>query len=194
MGIMHTFDKLDRLLADPNFNQLRLSLKLDVSQSTINRWSQRQSEPRGQHRDAIDALYREHFLGDVSAPDAIIVPLLTWVSAGAMSRDDLSQEAIGTIAVADLPPGDWFALEVVGDSMDRISPSESRIFVNRADKKLIPHACYVIDDGEGNATYKRYRSNPARFEPFSTNPDHEPLYPDNEPTVIGRVGMSQIRM
>ncbi|MET3925966.1 S24 family peptidase [Devosia sp. 2618] len=191
---MNIFDKLDRLLAEPNFNQLALSAKLRVAQSSINRWSQRQSEPRGQNRDAIDALYREHFLGGATAPEAIVVPVLTWVSAGAMTRDDLSQEAIGTITVADLPGGDWFALQVVGDSMDRISPPESTIFVNRADKQLISHACYVIDDGEGNATYKRYRTNPPRFEPFSTNPSHEPLYPDNDPTVVGRVGMSQIRM
>lgn len=191
---MDIFDKLERLLSDPSFNQLVLSSKFGVSQSTINRWSQRQSEPRGQNRDAIDALYRKHFLGSTSAPEAIVVPVLTWVSAGAMARDDLSQEAIGSITVAELPPGDWFALEVVGDSMDRISPPESTIFVNRKDKQLIPHACYVIDDGEGNATYKRYRTNPVRFEPFSTNPAHEPLYPDNDPTVIGRVGMSQIRM
>lgn len=123
----------------------------------------------------------------------LIVPHLSWVSAGTMTRDDIADEAIGTIEVAGLPPGDWFALTVHGTSMDRISPPESIIFVNRKDKQLVANACYIIDDGEGNATYKRYRPNPMRFEPVSTE-QHDTLFPDNEPTVIGRVGLSMIRM
>jgi phage repressor protein C with HTH and peptisase S24 domain len=125
---------------------------------------------------------------------AMRVPLLSTVSAGDMMRDDVSDEAIGFVEVTGLPPGDWFALTVNGDSMDRISPPDSTIFVNRRDRKLIANACYVIDDGEGNATYKRYRPNPMRFEPVSTNPERQPLFPDNEPTIVGRVGLSMIRM
>lgn len=124
----------------------------------------------------------------------LIVPHLSWISAGAMMRDDVADEALGTIEVAGLPPGDWFALTVRGDSMDRISPPDSVIFVNRRDRNLVANACYVIDDGEGNATYKRFRPGPMRFEPVSTNDKHETLFPDNEPTVVGRVGLSMIRM
>lgn len=123
----------------------------------------------------------------------LIVPHLSWVSAGAMMSDDVSDEAIGTIEVAGLPPGDWFALTVRGTSMDRISPPDSVIFVNRRDKQLVANACYVIDDGEGMATYKRYRPDPMRFEPVSTF-THDTLFPDNEPTIVGRVGLSMIRM
>jgi phage repressor protein C with HTH and peptisase S24 domain len=124
----------------------------------------------------------------------MIVPHLSWVSAGAMTREDISDEAIGVVEVAGLPRGDWFALTVRGDSMDRISPPDSVILVNRKDTHLVANACYIIDDGEGNATYKRYRPNPMRFEPVSTNPDHSPMFPDNEPTIVGRVGLSMIRM
>lgn len=124
----------------------------------------------------------------------LIVPHLSWVSAGAMMRDDVSDEAIGTIEVAGLPPGDWFALTVRGTSMDRISPPDSVIFVNRKDKRLVANACYIIDDGEGMATYKRYRPDPMRFEPVSTDPSHETLFPDNEPAIVGRVGLTMLRM
>jgi phage repressor protein C with HTH and peptisase S24 domain len=124
----------------------------------------------------------------------LIVPHLTWVSAGAMMTDDVADEAIGTVEVAGLPAGDWFALTVRGDSMDRISPPDSVIFVNRADRSLVANACYVIGNGEGMATYKRYRPDPMRFEPVSTNPAHEPIFPDNEPTIVGRVGLSMIKM
>jgi SOS-response transcriptional repressor LexA len=115
------------------------------------------------------------------------IPLLSWISAGAMQREDISDEALGMLDISNLPPGDWFALRVEGDSMDRISPPESIILVNRKDKRLVANACYVIADQYGNATYKRYRPNPPRFEPVSTNPNHEPIYPDNDAPVVGRV-------
>lgn len=122
------------------------------------------------------------------------VPLLSTISAGAMMRDDLVDEAIRTITLTDLPPGDWFALKVEGDSMDRISPPESIILVNRKDKRLVTNACYVIADVHGNATYKRYRPNPDRFEPVSTNPAHEPIFPDNDVPVVGRVKRTMLDM
>jgi SOS-response transcriptional repressor LexA len=118
---------------------------------------------------------------------AVGIPLLSWVSAGAMSRDDVGDEALGVLDIGHLPDGDWIALRVEGDSMDRISPPESVILVNRKDRRLVANACYVVSDISGNATYKRYRPNPPRFEPVSTNPVHEPIYPDNEVPVVGRV-------
>lgn len=123
------------------------------------------------------------------------VPLLSWVSAGAMALADGQQETLGTVYESDLDgSGDWVALTVVGDSMDRISPPESIIFVDMNDKALVPNACYVIVNGDGEATYKRFRSNPMRFEPVSTNPAHEPLFFTDLPKVLGRVKKSTIQM
>lgn len=136
----------------------------------------------------------EDYAPDVTGVPTTTVPLVSWVSAGALTQDDILGEALGKVRVADIPPGDWIALRVEGDSMDRISPPESIILVNRRDKQLVTNACYVIADQDGNATYKRFRSNPNRFEPVSTNPDHEPIFPDNEVPVIGRVRRSMIDM
>lgn len=123
------------------------------------------------------------------------IPLITWVSAGAMARDVGQQDIIGeTEAVGLDPRGKWIALRVDGDSMDRISPPGSVIFVNLADRRLVPNACYIIVNGDSEATYKRFRANPPRFEPVSTNPAHEPIFPDGEPAVIGRVRRSTIEM
>lgn len=132
---------------------------------------------------------------DASGIPTINVPYLAWVSAGTMMREDISDEALGVVRVADLAAsGDWIALKVVGDSMDRISPPDSIIFVDRKDKRLVPNACYVIADDDGNATYKRYRSAPTRFEPVSTNDNHETIFPDNDPIIVGRVRRSIIDM
>jgi phage repressor protein C with HTH and peptisase S24 domain len=125
------------------------------------------------------------------------VPVISWVSAGGLDDDGLIDEPIGAINVANLPHGNWIALEVDGDSMDRISPPGSIILVNRAETQLTPNACYVIANDDGRATYKRYRPSPDRFEPVSTNPAHEPFFIDNcdhMPAIIGRVRMSILSM
>lgn len=123
------------------------------------------------------------------------VPLVSWVSAGSMARDEGQQDIIGQLTATDLDPkGHWIALRVDGDSMDRISPPGSVIFVNLRDRRLVPNACYIIVNGDSEATYKRFRANPARFEPVSTNPSHEPIFPDGEPAVIGRVRKTMLEM
>lgn len=138
---------------------------------------------------------RGDFTPAVPTPTRITVPLISWVSAGKMSFPDITDETIGHVQEGELDPeGDWIALKVVGDSMDRISPPESVIFVDRKDKVLVPNACYVISNDDGEATYKRFRSNPMRFEPVSTNPTHEPIYPSREPLIVGRVKKSTIAM
>lgn len=121
------------------------------------------------------------------------VEILAWVTAGKMQNPDAS-EILGTVQVGGLPIGDWIALRVQGDSMDLISPPDSVIIVNRKDRRLVNNGCYVIEDSDGSATYKRYRPNPPRFEPVSSNKSHESIFFDNEPTVVGRVRRSILEM
>src|SRR5690606_18192611 len=94
------------------------------------------------------------------------------------------------LAFADLGRGEFFALKVEGDSMDRGSPAGSTIVVNRADRTLVGGKAYVISN-RGEATFKVWRPEPPRFAPFSTNPTHEPVFvkskKDAEGMVVGRV-------
>lgn len=126
--------------------------------------------------------------------DTHLVPLVAPVSAGALMSEDFRDEILDTLTIGGIGDGDWIALKVSGDSMDRISPPESIIVINRRDKRLVANACYVIADEDGGTTYKRYRPDPMRFEPVSTNPTHEPIFPEHEPTIIGRVKRSFINM
>lgn len=127
-------------------------------------------------------------------------PLISWVSAGALRAPDavIDSADADIVYTSDLDPkGDWIALRVDSDSMDRISPPESVIFVNRKDRRLVANACYVIADAEsGEATYKRFRPSPDRWEPVSTNPEHEPIFvrKGREPTIIGRVRKTLLAM
>jgi SOS-response transcriptional repressor LexA len=121
--------------------------------------------------------------------------IISWVSAGEMAKADITDAEIGRIGLSGLDPnGDWIALQVQGDSMDRISPPGSVVIINRKDKRLVANACYVIADDDGSTTYKRYRPSPARFEPVSTNSTHEPIFPDNDPQIIGRVRRTVLEM
>ncbi len=129
-------------------------------------------------------------------PTPLYVPHVSWVSAGAFGAVDtvMPTDDFPAIEATGLPPGDWFALTVQGDSMDKISPPGSIIFVDRRDKKLVPNACYVIANEQGEATYKRYRSNPDRFQAVSNNTDYHDIFPDGAVRVIGRVKRSILEM
>lgn len=130
--------------------------------------------------------------------DVIDVPLISWVSAGNLSTPDAIADLKDAppVAVPDLDAsGEWIALRVEGDSMDRISPPDSIIVVNLKDRRLVANACYVIADEDGAATYKRYRP-PNEWAPVSTNPAHKPLRltAGAEPRIIGRVRKSILSM
>lgn len=200
MPPMALAENLRRLRSDVGMTQVDLAKASGVSQQLISQIERGVNLTTKELPDIAAALgvpltELDPRLADVLGNgEAIDVPLLSWISAGAMMREDVSDEALGTIKVSDLPAGDWIALKVVGDSMDRISPPESTILVNRKDRRLVPNAAYVIADEDGNATYKRFRPSPMRFEPVSTNKDLEPLFPANEPLIVGRVRRTILEM
>jgi len=104
---------------------------------------------------------------------------------GHESIEDLSD--LPTISVYGLPQGQWIALRVDGQSMNKISPHNSIILVNMSEKNLISNAYYVIADETGRATYKRYRPNETPpFQPFSTQ-EIKPPKLEGAIRVIGRV-------
>lgn len=169
--------------------------ELGVAGSTYNS-HERAGEPGSRNFSLDDAkLYARRFgvsaiwlfTGEGAGADG--VPLVSWVKAGALEMPDGFELGpdVERIPSPNLPRGDWIALRVVGDSMDRISPPGSIIFVNRDEKRLVANACYVVSTEDGGTTYKRFRPSPDRFEPVSVNPAHEPLFPDSMPKIVGRV-------
>ncbi len=127
---------------------------------------------------------------DRGAETGATVPLVSWVSAGRMAEaGSPAPRAEKLIAMPDLDPGDYIALRVQGDSMDRISPEGSIIVINRSDRQLVNGRAYVFAV-KGEATYKLWRPGPPpRLDPYSTNPANEPLFPDRKRKmmVVGRV-------
>lgn len=130
-----------------------------------------------------------------SASDLIEVPLLSLVSAGKLAdastpipTEDARKLTFGT----DLGRGEFFALTVDGDSMDRISPEGAIIIVNRADRTLVSGKPYVFAI-RGETTFKLWQPNdPPYLAPYSTNPGHKPIFVKRKRDldVIGRVKRS----
>jgi SOS-response transcriptional repressor LexA len=133
---------------------------------------------------------------DDDPPGVTDVPKVSWVSAGELTEQAGVERLTDfpTVAAIDLPDGEWIALEVEGNSMNKISPPGSIIFVNLKDKRLAHNACYVIADETGAATYKRYRQNEKPpFQPVSYDKIDAPIF-QGQVTVVGRVRRSIINM
>lgn len=119
------------------------------------------------------------------------IPKLSMVSAGRL-RDQqavMPSDIEKWVHLDDLPKGDWIALTVEGDSMNRIAPDGSTLIVDRADSTLLDGRYYIFSLDGGEATFKTYRRAPERLQPYSTNPDHmsSPITSDIDLYVFGRV-------
>lgn len=168
-----------------------LSDDVGISVSQLSRFESGEREPRLSEVLRIAERLRRPWQDFVAngASGVQSVPLISMVSAGQLFQNPSVQdiENAKPVQVSGLGDGDWIALSVDGSSMDRISPPESVIFVNRRDKRLVPNACYVIEDEEGGASYKRYRPDPDRFEPVTFTEGHKTIFPKGPVKVLGRV-------
>lgn len=124
------------------------------------------------------------------------IPVIAWVQAGGLA--DVGQieeiDELERMTISGLPTGRFFATDVRGDSMDRISPEGSRIIVN-AEERDPQSGGYYLFSLRGETTYKRYYAEPIpRLEPYSINPANRPIYlmNDDDWVVVGRVVRSLI--
>ncbi|MDI6837464.1 MAG: 3-hydroxyacyl-CoA dehydrogenase family protein, partial [Rhizobiaceae bacterium] len=138
----------------------------------------------------LDALYEE-FKDPNYAPQPLLKRM---VSAGQLVDHEgiVDLSVFPTVPAIDLPEGEWIALRVEGDSMNKISPPGSVVFTNIRDRRLVHNACYVVADETGAATYKRYRvGDTPPFQPASYH-DVEPPALQGAIRIVGRVRRSVI--
>lgn len=131
-------------------------------------------------------------MAGLDLPPAIAVPMISWVAASQFAEVaegiDFSSE-YPRIHV-DYSRPTLFALEVVGDSMDRVAPEGSIIVVDYLEKELSDRDLAVFSR-DGETTFKRFRADAKGvwLEPESFNARHAPILPagDTEIEVVGRV-------
>lgn len=66
-----------------------------------------------------------------------------------------------------------FAVEIKGDSMDKIIEDGGWVVIDPDDHVLRPNKLYLLQNDDFGVTVKRYQRLPARFEPVSSNPEHK---------------------
>ncbi|WP_315701319.1 MULTISPECIES: XRE family transcriptional regulator [unclassified Bradyrhizobium] len=187
--------KIRALRARKELTGEALAHLIGATQASVSRWEKGIVKPKGESLKKLAQL-----AGETEAEflygRQIGVPLLSWVSAGkllqAQSVDAALRDDVERIGVSGLGPGDFFALRVKGDSMNKIAPDGSIVIVNRAEREPIDRKFFIfLADHE--TTFKRFRANPTRLEPYSYNPEHETIYPDHSYfSVLGRVRRVQV--
>lgn len=120
-------------------------------------------------------------------PDYAVVPVIGMAGAGNWRESvEIPQ---GFMPVPQRLAGRAvFGIAVSGDSMDLLIEDGGLILVDAAQKELVPGGVFLIANSAGEATVKRYRRDPARFEPCSSNPRHRPfLVSDDDFRIVGKV-------
>lgn len=81
-----------------------------------------------------------------------------------------------------------FALRAKGTSMDLIVQDGGYVIVEPDLADLREGKVYAVMNGDGETTLKRYRTDPARLEPCSSDPSHTVISLGRTPfTIIGQV-------
>jgi len=135
---------------------------------------------------ALNCAPGEILLGD-ERNGLVKAPLVSWVQAGRLTEVEDPYE-IGTgeqFVYVNHHRDSVISLTVQGDSMNRVAPAGSQIVVDYDDKVLVDGGYYVIKMAD-EATFKKYRASPDRFEPESLSP-HDTIFPTAPVVVVGRV-------
>lgn len=138
-----------------------------------------------QEMDIVRRVVREDLgaLGDGTRA----IPLLSAVPAGSWREAFRNPKGSITVPDASTPPN-AYALTIEGDSMDLVAADGSTAILDPDDLDLFPGRYYVARNGEGEITFKRFLSDPARLVPCSSNDAHTEILLGREPVeIVARV-------
>lgn len=175
-------DRVKQIRLSKGLDQTEFGDLLEVSQSTVTRW-ERGAQPKPDALSKIADLAGisvDQLLGVTAKEPQIEGYEVRWVPLIGMAPASSWREAIsmpmGEVSVrADKAGRKAFAVEIKGDSMDKLLPEGGWAVVDPDQINFYDNRVYLVTNHEHEATVKRYRSNPARLEPCSHNPDHETL-------------------
>ena len=183
-------------------SQVALGRLIGVEQPSISNWEKNEHTPP---RSRIGKLARalhvsvswlEYGLHTTESSDKLtqpekpltMVPIISWVEAGGFAEVTDPHPVGAAEEFIPLPESreTCIALEVGGESCNREFPPGTIIVVDYASKDLRDKEFYVFRYHD-RATLKRYRTNPPRLEPYSTDPDFETIFPEDGFEVVGRI-------
>lgn len=120
------------------------------------------------------------------------VPVIGEVPGGALI-EAMQQEPEAFIRFNSKRPN-LYALRVRGNSMSRIAPDGMYVIFDADEKdpaRLINQpviVCIKTDGTTADCTFKIFKRNPDRFEPFSIEPGYDTIFPGDAPwSICGKV-------
>ena len=181
---------LKALREDRRLSQEEVAHAVDLSVSQISRYEAGLRDPKMSELVKLGSFFRvppAAFFED-EPPSTVDVPLVSWVSAGSLIEPGVEPEIEKWIPIAGLGRGDFFALEVKGDSMDLLSPDGSTIIVDRNRRDLRHERAFIFQHGR-ETTFKLWNAELPALMPFSSNRRHNPIpvRDDGDFAVIGQV-------
>lgn len=121
------------------------------------------------------------------------IPVLGSVPAG--KYDAAKQVGGRRMPVSDPEtPHNAYGLKVKGNSMDLIVPDGTMLVIDPDDKALWPGRRYVVQNADGETTFKEFQADPARLVPCSSDDTHQEILLGDSPiSVVGRVYSYSLR-
>lgn len=176
-------EQLKALKADGGETNADLARLLNISPDKISKTLKGKRQLKLEEANKLAAYYGT--ARNENEPSALL-PIIGLVSAGAWAEG--FEQIRGYMPSPDKSLSrDAFVVIVEGDSMDLVAQPGDGIIVDPNDRDLLAGRFYIIRNGDGDTTFKRYMENPARLEPCSNNPEHPTVYPGREEfTVVGR--------
>lgn len=179
-------DEIKTRMAERGYRQVDLANLLDLVPNKISKAFSGERRFTVAEMDKIRSWLGDHQLMD---RDRVrMLPVIGDVAAGHWREAIRSTSDVMPAPDPNLPTN-AFALDVTGDSMDQFVAEGGRVIVDPDDKALFPRRFYVVLNGDGETTFKRFLADPARLEPCSTNPVHQPIIigQGDSFTIVGRV-------
>lgn len=174
-------EQLKALMARDNETQAGIARLLGI---TPDKMSKMMAGKRSLRLSEANRL-RAYFGLDTPPEAPVLLPIVGLVSAGRWQEG--FPDVRGHMPSPDPKLSrDSFVVIVEGDSMDLVAKEGEGIIVDPRDIELVDGRYYVIRNEAGEMTFKQYKESPARFEPCSTNDEHQTLVGREMFTVVGR--------
>ena len=175
-------------LSKYKYTQADFAKKMDVSTATVSNWCKGLKSPRMDKIDRMCTIFncyrsdlvedRGYLIGKKKA-DGIVIPVLGRVAAGIpinaiteiIDTEEISEDLAKT--------GDFFALQIQGNSMEPKISNGDVVIVRQQDDAETGDTVIALINGD-DAVCKRLRKYKEGLELISTNPSYSPLYFDEE--------------
>lgn len=172
-------EKIRAIMKSTGMKQMQLAERMDVSQSTVNRWLAG-AEPEGHRRDAINEMYDQVVEDGPKEQSGTIVPVVGLIGAGGQIEPEYEQsppEGLDQIWIPFELDDDLIAFEVKGISMMPVY-REGHVIICYKEQKRPIDFFYGVDAAVTTSDGRRYLKtiikNGSNIDLYSFNADPIP--------------------